>query len=304
MYDVIIIGGGAAGLSAAIYCSRGAMKTLVLEKAVAGGQINKTDNVDNYPGFLNNPSGFELADSFRQHALKFGAEFSAETVKRIEDADEPVKTVCTRRNEYKTRSVIFATGAEPRHLNIPGEDKFAGCGMSYCATCDGAFFKGQETAVIGGGNTAFEEAVYMSGFCKRVYIIARSDKFRANAAIVASARANDKIEIITDTVALEIKGDTAVSAITVSNVKNGRVYDIPVSGVFAAIGTEPNSELAGTVVTLTQNKFIRTDRYMATDVKGIFAAGDVRDTPLRQIITAAADGAVAAVSAMTYVNNG
>ncbi len=302
MYDVVIIGGGPAGLSAAIYAARGGMKTAVIEKLAGGGQILRTNEIDNYPGFFNEPSGMELADSLMRHAQKFDIEFKTETVKSIEAADEAVKIIHTRKNTYETRTIIFATGAEPRKLGVPGEDRFAGLGVSYCATCDGAFFRGQPTLVVGGGNTAFEDAVYLAGFCSKVYLVHRSKKFRADAALIRAAKADPKIEIITDTVLKEIRGETTVTEAEIFS--GGESRTIEVSAVFIAVGVVPESTLASTVVEVTNGGFISTDRNMQTNVRGIYAAGDVRDTPLRQIITAVSDGAVAAVAAMNYINAG
>ena len=302
MYDIIIIGGGAAGMSAAVYAGRSGLKTLVIESMSAGGQMNLTYEVDNYPGISDEPAGSDLSLAMKKHAEKSGAVFTTETVKEIENADGAIKTVVTRKNRYDTKTVIFATGANPRKIGAEGEDRFYGMGVSYCATCDGAFFKGQDTAVIGGGNTAFEDALYLSRFCRTVYLIHRRDGFRAEGKMVEAAKNNPKIKFILDSTVSRIDGDSTVNGITVKNVQNGSEKTIAVSGVFVAIGRNANSELAGKYVHLDSEGFIVTDRYMQTNVKGIYAAGDVRDTPLRQIITAAADGAVAATSAIHYIN--
>ena len=302
MYDIIIIGGGAAGLSAAIYACRGGMKTLVLEAVSCGGQINYTYDVDNYPGFFDNPKGEELSNCFLKHAQKFGAKISSEKVREIEDHDKEIKTVVTRRNRYETKSIIFATGAISRKLNVDGEDAFSGLGVSYCATCDGAFFKGQTTIVVGGGNTAFEDALYLARFSSRVYLVHRSEKFRASQNLVDKAKKNEKITIITNSVIDKIHGKDVVDSVTLKDTLTGKTTNLETSAVFVAIGRIPQSDLAGKYVYLTNDGFIRTDREMQTDVKGIFAAGDVRDTPLRQIVTAAADGAIAAVTAIHYIN--
>lgn len=302
MYDIIIIGGGAAGLSAAIYASRGGMKTLVLEAINYGGQINYTYDVDNYPGFYDTPKGEELSEAFLKHAKKFGADISTEKVREIEDAEKEIKIVRTRKNVYEAKAIIFATGANPRKLNVEGEAQFSGLGVSYCATCDGAFFKGQTTLVVGGGNTAFEDALYLSKFSSKVYLVHRSEKFRANHTLVKRVMENDKITIITNSTVDKIHGKTVVDSVTLKNVLTGATSKIDTSAVFVAIGRIPETELAGRYVYLTNDGFIRTDREMATDKPGIFAAGDARETPLRQIVTAAADGAVAAVSAIKYLN--
>lgn len=302
LYDVIIIGGGAAGLGAALYTSRGGMKTLVIEKLSYGGQAATTHEIDNYLGFTDGPSGMELGEKMHAHAKQFGAEFVNETVKTIENADDSIKRICTRRNVYETRTIIFATGAKPRKLEVPGEEELRGAGVSYCATCDGAFFKGQTAVVVGGGNTAFEDALYLANFCSQIYLVHRSRKFRAAQLLVDKVTQNPKIELLTDYVITKIQGDTTVQSVVLSHTMSDRIKRLDTAAVFIAVGSIPESALAGTVVHLNEQGFIVTDREMKTNVKGIYAAGDVRDTPLRQVITAAADGAVAANSAILYVN--
>lgn len=302
MYDIIIIGAGAAGLSAGIYAGRGAMKTLVIEAVSAGGQMNSTYEIDNYPGMSDNPDGVTLSQRMKEHAEKFDIEFSTETVKEILGANDRIKTVKTRKNIYHTKAIIFATGAKPKKGDIPGEEKFHGMGVSYCATCDGAFFKGQDTVVIGGGNTAFEDALYLSNFAKSVTIIHRRDTFRAAKTLVDKAMNNKKINIVTDSVVTEIKGDTTVSSVKILNKKTNKTSELLTSGVFVAIGVIPTSELAGKYVELDDRGFIITNDNLETNISGIYAAGDVRNTPLRQIVTAAADGAIAATSATNYIN--
>lgn len=302
MYDIVIIGGGAAGMSAALYAGRSGMKTLVIESLAVGGQMNQTYEIANYPGVLNNPDGTSLAMSMKEQALEYDAEFTSETVKEIKDIHEKIKKVVTRKNVYETKAVIFATGANPRKLGADGEEKFHGMGVSYCATCDGAFFKGQETAVVGGGNTAFEDALYLSRFCKKVYLIHRREGFRAEATMVNAVKNNDKIEFVLNSTVEKIKGDTTVSSIEIKNTITGAISELSVSGLFVAVGRDANSGLAGKYLRLDKEGFIITDRYMQTSVKGVYAAGDVRDTPLRQVITAASDGAIAATSAIHYIN--
>lgn len=303
MYDIIIIGGGAAGMSAAIYASRGGMKTLMIEKLSCGGQAVKTYEVDNYPGFYNTPTGQELSLAIETHAKKFGAEFANENVREIKNPRGAVKTVVTRKNEYETRAVIFATGAEPKKLGVKGEDTFAGGGVSYCATCDGAFFKGKDVVVIGGGNTACEDALYLSRFCTNVYILNRSKRFRAQKAILDRVMANDKITVYTDMVAEAFEGNTTLERVYAKNTVTGEKGFINASGALIAIGITPYSALAkDTGVETCERGFIKTDMNLKTNIDGIYAAGDVRVSPLRQIITAAADGAVAAVSAINYLN--
>ena len=303
MYDIAIIGGGPAGMSAAIYAARGGMKTIVIEKLSCGGQVLKTYEIDNYPGFADNPTGEELAKAIENHAKKFDVTFVSENVKSIENAEYDIKVIHTRKNKYMTKAIIFATGATPKMLGAEGEAELTGAGVSYCATCDGAFFKDKDVCVIGGGNTAIEDALYLAPICSKVYIINRSKRFRASARLMERARANSKIELIEDSVVERFNGTTMLENVLVKNVVTGEKSTLKVSGAIVAIGVVPSSGIAGaTGVELCDRNFIKTDMYLATNIKGIFAAGDVRVSPLRQVITAAADGAVAATSAVNYVN--
>lgn len=303
IYDVIIIGGGAAGMSAALYASRGGMKTLLIEKLSCGGQAVKTYEVDNYPGFYNNPTGLELSGAIETHAKKFGAEFVSETVKSITDADSLIKTVNTRKNSYQTKTIIFATGATPKKLEIPGEDELQGSGVSYCATCDGAFFKDKDVVVIGGGNTACEDALYLARFCKNVYILNRSKNFKAQKVILDKVLNTPNITIYKDMIAERFEGKTTLERVYAKNVVTSERGFINTSGVLIAIGITPDSSLAKSIgVKTCERGFIQTDMYLKTNIDGIYAAGDVRVSPLRQIITAAADGAICATQAINYVN--
>lgn len=302
LYDLIIVGAGPAGLSAGIYASRGGLKTLVLESMGAGGQMNYTYEIDNYPGTAGKPTGAELAAIMREQALEAGAAVGNERVKSVENVEEKIKIVNTRKNSYETKALIFATGASAKKLGADGEERFSGMGVSYCAACDGAFFKGQVTAVVGGGNTAFEDAVYLARFCKKVYLINRSEKFRATKALTDAAMREGKIEILTDTAVEKIIGDTTVSRLELKNTRTGIKTDIDCSGLFVAVGRTPQTDILPEVILKTDDGFVITDEHMRTNVPGIFAAGDVRNTPLRQIVTAAADGAVAASSAIAYIN--
>ena len=302
MYDIIIIGGGAAGMSAAIYAMRGGMKTLILEKLSCGGQAARTYEVDNYPGFFDAPTGPKLMEAFEEHVKKFGAEIKSEAVREIIDPEGDIKTVRTRRNTYETKTVIIATGANPKKLGVPGEAELAGAGVSYCATCDGAFFKGLDTVVIGGGNTAIEDALYLAGFCEHVFIMNRSKRFRASKALMDKAYANPKITVYTDMIAESFEGNGKLERILAKNTATGEKGFINASGVIVAIGIEPDNALAKSCgVELCERGFIKTDMYLATNIKGIYGAGDCRVSPLRQIVTAAADGAVAATSAINYI---
>ncbi len=303
MYDIIIIGAGPAGLSAAIYAQRANMKTLVIEKLSSGGQIMKTNEVDNYPGFYNVPSGNELGEAFLKHAQKFGTTIVSESVKSIENAPYDVKIVHTKHHTYMTKTIIFAMGATPKKLGVDGEIELGGSGVSYCAHCDGAFFKGKDVAVIGGGNTACEDAIYLSKLCNRVYLINRSKKFRAAASILDNVKRQSNITIITDAVCEKFNGQGRLQSIDIKNTITNQKGVLSVSGAIVAIGVTPDSKLASDCgVEVCDYGFIKTDIYMKTNMNGIYAAGDVRTTPLRQIITAASDGAVAATSAAAYVN--
>lgn len=302
MYDIIIIGGGAAGMSAAVYAMRGGMKTLVLEKLACGGQAAKTYEIDNYPGVADNPTGPALMESFEKHALKFGVEIKKEAVREIINPDGDIKTVKTRKGEYNTKTIIIATGASPKQLGVPGEIELQGAGVSYCATCDGAFFKGKDTVVIGGGNTAMEDALYLAGFCEHVFVMNRSEKFRASKVLLDKVKANEKITVYTNLVSERFEGDGKLERIIAKNVNTGDMGYINASGVIVAIGITPENTVAKKCgVELCERGFVKTDMYLATNVKGIFAAGDCRVSPLRQVITAAADGAIAATSAINYI---
>lgn len=302
MYDIIIIGGGAAGLSAAIYAMRGGMKTLVLEKFAPGGQAIKTYEVDNYPGFYNSPSGPDLMNAFLEHAKRFGAEIKTEAVRNIENISGDVKKVVTRRNTYETKAVIFALGATPKKLGVPGEAELTGAGVSYCATCDGAFFKGLDTVVIGGGNTAMEDALYLARFCNHVFIMNRSKNFRANRALLDKVNAEPKITIYTDMVTQSFEGNGKLEKIIAKNTATGETGFINAAGAVVAIGVTPDTSLAKDCgIELCPLGFIKTDMFLNTNIPGVFAAGDCRLSPLRQVVTAAADGAVAATTAINYI---
>ena len=302
MYDIIIIGGGAAGMSAAVYAMRGGMKTLILEKLACGGQAARTYEIDNYPGFADNPTGPRLMEAFEEHVKKFGAEIRSEAVREIVDPAGDIKTVKTRRGEYQTKTIILATGANPKKLGVPGEMELSGAGVSYCATCDGAFFKGLDTVVIGGGNTAIEDALYLSGFCGHVFVMNRSKRFRASKTLMDKAYANPKITIYTDMIAEAFEGTAKLERILAKNTATGEQGFINASGVIVAIGIEPDNTIAKKCgVELCERGFIKTDMYLATNIPGIYGAGDCRVSPLRQVVTAAADGAVAATSAINYI---
>lgn len=291
-FDVIIIGGGPAGLTAGIYAGRANLKTLILEGSGVGGQVNYTTDIDNYPGFLG--TGPELSEKMRVQAEKFGVIISQERVKEIANPSAEIKIIRTRRNEYKAKAVILSTGANPRLLGVDGEERLKGAGVSYCATCDGAFFKDKTVLVAGGGNTAFEEALYLSKFCQRVYLVHRSEKFRAAASLIEKVKASSKIIIRTNEQIEKIQGENAVKSVVLKHTLSSRIGVLDTDAVFVAIGRIPENTLVKDFLQLDNSGYIVTDENMRTSIKGIYAIGDVRNTPLRQVVTAASDGAIAA----------
>lgn len=299
MYDLIIIGSGPAGLSAAVYGKRAGFKTLVLEKnPMSGGQVLNTYEVDNYLG-LPGINGFDMGMQFREHADKLGAEFVEADVTEL-ISEEERKVVKTSEGDFEGRAVIIATGANHRHLGAPGEEAFSGAGVSYCATCDGAFFKGKTTAVIGGGDVAVEDAIFLARGCKKVYLVHRRDELRAAKSLQDQLFALPNVEVIWNSTVNEIQGDEVVKGIFLHNKVNGSDQGIPVDGVFVAVGIRPESELFTGLVEADQNGYLKAGEDCVTSVPGIFAAGDVRTKKLRQIVTAVADGANAVTSVQEY----
>lgn len=299
--DLVIIGAGPAGLTAAMYGKRAGLDTLVLEKGRPGGQILITERIENYPG-IPEGTGASIADALRDHALRFKAEIRTAQVEKVEIRDGR-KIIVTDGGEIEAGALIVASGASFRKQGCPGEAALTGAGVSYCAVCDAAFFEDMEVAVIGGGNTAVEEAQYLTGFASKVYIVHRRDQFRADKYVVDHALANPKIVPVYDSVLESIEGDGMVEKIVVKNVKSGETRDIPVSGVFIFIGTLPNDAFIKGLLETNESGWIRTNDRLETSVPGIFAAGDVRDTSLRQVVTAAGDGARAAMSAYAYLQH-
>lgn len=292
MYDVIIIGGGPAGLSAAVYAARACLKALLLEKQpMGGGQILNTAEVDNYLGFFGT-NGFELGQKFTEHAQHLGIRPVTEEVIRLECMGA-VKKVVTEKQEYETKNIIFAAGAGHRKLGIPGEEEFAGRGVSYCATCDGAFFRGKTTAVIGGGDVALEDALFLANVCEKVYLIHRRDAFRGAKTLVERVNAAGNIELVLDTVAREIRGENTVTELSCVNVKTGEKKNLAADGVFIAVGMVPHTGLLDGQVKLDESGYVAAGEDCRASVDGIFAAGDVRTKKVRQIATAVSDGAVA-----------
>ncbi|WP_094550715.1 thioredoxin-disulfide reductase [Petroclostridium xylanilyticum] len=301
MYDIIIIGGGAAGLTAGLYAGRGGLKALIIEKMFVGGQAATTYEVDNYPGFSERISGPDLMMKMEAHAKKFGTEIVYEDVIEV-DVEGIKKTVKTNKNTYQAKALILAMGANPKELGLEKERKFRGAGVSYCATCDGAFYRDKVVAVVGGGDTAVEDALFLSRFCPKVYLIHRRDSLRAVKVLQDAAMANDKIEFIWNTTIEKILGEESVEGITIKNVKTNEVKDLNVDGLFIAIGVVPNSDLVKGKVETNEAGYIITDENMQTNKFGVFAAGDIREKILRQIVTAAADGAIATYAAERYIN--
>lgn len=299
MYDLIIIGSGPAGLSAAVYGKRAGLDLLVIEeKPMSGGQILNTYEVDNYLG-LPGINGFDMGMEFRKHADKLGVEFKEASVTAVEDKGE-VKLVFMGEEVLETRTVIFATGAEHAQLGVPGEEELSGMGVSYCATCDGAFFKGRTVAVVGGGDVALEDAIYLARTCEKVYLLHRRDELRGARILQEELMALPNAEILYSHIVTEIKGEDMVEALLLKDVKSGEEKELAVAGIFIAVGIHPNTELLTTKVETDAAGYVLAGEDCVTNVPGIYVAGDIRKKPMRQIVTAVADGANAAVSAGSY----
>lgn len=300
MYDLIIIGSGPAGLSAAVYGVRAGLKLLVLEQnPMSGGQILNTYEVDNYLG-LPGISGFDMGKSFREHADKLGVEFAEGRVKEIIDGGG-IKTVCTRRENYEAKAVILASGAQHAHLGVPGEEELSGMGVSYCATCDGAFFRGKTVAVVGGGDVALEDAVYLARTCEKVWLIHRRDELRGAAVLQEELKALPNVEILYSHTVEQIQGGDSVESLLIKDKKTGEERGLSVSGVFIAVGIRPNSELVQGLADCDEAGYVLAGEDGASSCSGIYVAGDIRKKPLRQVVTAVADGANAAVAAGDYI---
>ncbi|MGI6097962.1 MAG: thioredoxin-disulfide reductase [Dethiobacteria bacterium] len=298
---MIVIGGGPAGFTAALYGGRADFSVLLIEEMVSGGQIASTAQVDNYPGFPDGIGGIELGQLLEKQARRFGAEVALTKAEEVKVSGNE-KIVRTKDATYRGRSLVIASGTHPRLLKIPGEEDFKGRGVSYCATCDGPFFRNKEVAVIGGGDAAVEEALFLTRFAQKVYIVHRRDQLRAVRTLAKRAIESPKIEMLWDTIPREIKGSNIVEELVVENIKTGAVKEIPVSGVFIYVGRIPNTSFLGKdLLELDEHGFILAGEDTMTSVPGIFAAGDVRTKKLRQIVTAAADGAVAATAAGRYL---
>lgn len=301
MYDVIIIGAGPAGLTAGMYAARGGLSTVILELAMPGGQAASTEKIENYPGFPEGINGFDLMNSFHKQAQTFGVEFIFEEVLKL-DLKGKVKKIQTHSQVLEARSIIIAAGSKPRLLGVPGEEHFRGRGVSYCATCDGAFFRGKTVVVVGGGDAALEEGMYLTKFAEQVIIVHRREGFRASQIAVKRAKANPKIKFELNAVVEEIMGSENVQGVRIKDVRSGEIREIPADGVFIYVGTDPNAQFIKGEIETNAQGYIITNSLLQTNIEGVYAAGDIRNTPLRQVATAVGDGALAAVEVEKYLS--
>ncbi len=301
-YDLIIIGAGPAGLTAGLYAARSRLNVLLVESKAPGGQLVNIDLLENYPGFPEGVSGMDLVQRLQDQAEKFGLEVAIEEVVSLR-VDGEVKTIETSRRELKAKSVIVASGSVPRRLGVPGEDRFVGRGVSYCATCDGALYRDREVLVVGGGDSALTEALFLTRFARKVKIVHRRDKLRAVGVLQDRARANDRIEFRLESVVEEIRGEEQVKAVILRHVGTGKRTEENTDGIFIYIGANPATGFLPPEVQCEEDGYVVTGTNLETSVEGIFAAGDVRVTPLRQVATAVGDGAVAAMAAEEYLAN-
>ena len=299
MYDTIIIGAGPAGMTAALYAARSNLKVALIEGGLPGGQMNNTSDIENYPGYAN-ISGPELAEKMFEPLENLGVEHLYGFVEAVEDHGD-VKKVITDDEEFETRTVIVATGSKHRLLGVPGEEELNSRGVSYCAVCDGAFFRDQDLLVVGGGDSAVEEAIFLTRFAKSVTIIHRRDELRAQKVLQDRAFANEKIKFIWDSVVKEIKGENRVESVVIENVKTGQVTEQAFGGIFIYVGLDPVSDFVQELQIRDQAGWIVTDDHMKTSVAGVFAVGDVRQKDLRQVTTAVGDGAIAGQEAYKYI---
>ena len=301
-YDVIIVGGGPAGYAAALYCARAGMDCLLMEALTPGGQMGTTDVIDNYPGFEEGVNGFDLAMNMQKQAERFGAKTAYEKVTEINLLDDPKVVMTEGGGEYSASAVILALGASPRELGLPNERALRGRGVSYCATCDGAFYKGKSVVVVGGGDTAAADAVFLSKLCEKVYLVHRRDTLRASKAYLRPLESCENIEFVWDSVVEEIHADQKVNGVFLRNIKTKETKSVPCDGVFVAVGTIPNTSLVQGQVELDKMGYILAGEDTKTSIPGVFAAGDVRKKPLRQVVTATADGAVASYMVEEYLS--
>jgi thioredoxin reductase (NADPH) len=301
IYDVIIVGGGPSGMTSAIYSSRARLKTLLIEKAGCGGQIAITDHLENYPGFEQGINGFELAIKMQTQATNFGTEFVYGEVVSLQLNDKIKKVILSDNTEYNAKTIIISSGANFKKLDVKGEQEFIGKGVSYCATCDGPFFRNKEIAVVGGGDSALQEALYLTKFATKVNLVHRRNEFRATKILQEKVFGEQKINIIFDTVIEEISGKDLLEQVKLKNVKTNTISQLSVSGVFVFVGWIPNTSFLNNQIKLNEQGYIITDDKMNTSIEGVFACGDVREKTLRQVVTATGDGAIAAFSAQHYL---
>lgn len=299
MYDIIIVGAGPAGLSAAVYGLRAGKRVLLLEKENYGGQIINTPEIENYPG-IKKISGYEFAENLYQQAMDLGAELHYEAVTAIE-AKEDTKRVLTNKNSYSCKTIILATGARHRRLGVEREEELTGNGVSYCATCDGMFFKGKDVAVAGGGNTALQDALFLSNYCRKVYLIHRREEFRGEKRLVDTLREKDNIEFVLNSQVVHLNGEKALSSVTVKDKNTEKERELSVSGIFIAIGQEPQSQIVQNLIDIDEGGYIISGEECYTNCTGVFTAGDCRTKSVRQLATAVSDGAVAALKACEYM---
>lgn len=300
-YDVIVIGGGPAGLTAGIYSTRAGLKTLLLEKSAIGGQVSKTSLIENYPGFPDGIDGVKLIEKMVDQAKKFGVEIAIEGAEKIA-VNGNDKTITTQKQEYKAKAVIIATGSKFKELGVPTEIELIGKGVSYCAVCDGPLFRNRVVGVVGGGDSALTEAIYLSKLAQKVYLIHRRDEFRAARSIQDKVSAIKNIEIVLNTIVKEIKGTAKLEAIKISDKTDNQPTELKLDGLFIYVGTIPNTNFIKELVKLDEEGYIITSENLETNVSGIFAAGDVRKKTLRQISTSVGDGALAAIMAERYLS--
>lgn len=301
MYDVIIIGGGPAGYTAGLYSARAGLKTVLIEKLAPGGQMGTTNEIDNYPGFDEGVNGFDLSIKMKNGAERFGCETLMDEAVSL-SLEGPVKTVKTASGEYQAKTVILAMGASPKKLGLENEDALRGKGVSYCATCDGMFYRDKTVAVVGGGNTAVEDALYLSKICRKVILIHRRDRLRASKIYTDSLKNTPNVEIFWNRTVESLLGDSRLNGLAVKNKLTGQTQVIPCDGVFIAVGNIPETKLIQGHVALDENGYVIADETTKTSIEGVYAAGDLRKKPLRQIVTAVSDGAVAVKFAEEYIN--
>ncbi len=299
MYDIIVVGAGTAGLSAAIYATRAGKSVLVLEGTAYGGQIINTSEIENYPG-IKRASGFEFATALYEQAKEHGAVIEYENVTAIEDSDDG-KIVVTQKEKYLCKAIIIATGTVNKKLGLEHEDEWLGVGISYCATCDGDFYKGKDVAVNGGGSAALEDAIFLSAYCNKVYLVHRRDEFRGEHTLVEELKEKENVEFVLNSNIVALEGNKALEAIVTQEKNTGEKRKIPVNGLFLAIGRKPGNEAFAEIILLDDNGYIVAGEDCETNIPGVFVAGDCRTKAVRQLATAAADGAVAALAACRYI---